>query len=250
MSESLTDFDSWPTQIASARIPANNNVRRMEVLVNPVLSATTAAQPGSPNERDVYIIPAGATGSNWGSFDEGDIAIFYEATWTAFAPYEGLRKFVSDEGEDWQYIGDSSGGWGPAGGGGGGAVSSVNGNTGAVTVQAPIGVACSDLTTDLTTGTKKGYFRAPYAMENLTFRSSLIDSSSSGLVTVDINKNGSTILSTKLSIDSGELTSTTAATPYVATSTTCADDDLYEIDIDAAGTDAKGLIVWFIGNAS
>lgn len=119
MSESLTDFDSWPTQIASARIPANNNVRRMEVLVNPVLSATTAAQPGSPNERDVYIIPAGATGSNWGSFDEGDIAIFYEATWTAFAPYEGLRKFVEDEGEDWQFVGDSSGGWGPAGGGGG-----------------------------------------------------------------------------------------------------------------------------------
>lgn len=127
-------------------------------------------------------------------------------------------------------------------------VASVNGDDGTVLVPTPFGIACSDLTTDLTTGTSKGYFRAPYAMENLTFRASLIDASSSGSVTVDINKNGSTILSTKLTIDASEKTSTTAATPYVATSTVCASDDEFTIDIDGAGTDAKGLIVWFIGN--
>lgn len=115
-------------------------------------------------------------------------------------------------------------------------------------VQVAFGVACSDMTTDLTTGTGKAYFRTPFALENLTFRSSLFDASSSGLVTVDINKNGSTILSTKLSIDATEKTSVTAATPYVATSTTAASDDEYTFDIDAAGTDAKGLIVWVIGN--
>lgn len=130
----------------------------------------------------------------------------------------------------------------------GGGVASVNGDVGAVLVPTPIGVACSDMTTDLTTGTGKGYFRAPFAMENLTFRATLFDASSSGAVTIDINKNGSTILSTKLTIDATEKTSTTAATPYVATSTTCADDDEYTIDIDGAGADAKGLIVWFIGN--
>lgn len=120
MSESLLVFDVWPGTIASARIPFNNNVRRMEVLVGPVISASTSAQPSSPSERDIYIIPSGATGSNWASFNEDDIVIFYENTWTAFAPFDGLRKFVEDEGEDWQYIGDSSGGWSPAGGGGGG----------------------------------------------------------------------------------------------------------------------------------
>lgn len=115
------------------------------------------------------------------------------------------------------------------------------------TIPLAIGIACSDLTTDLATGTNNGYFRAPFAMSGMTFRASLIDASSSGTVTVDINKNGSTILSTKLTIDATEKTSLTAATPYVATSTTCADDDEFTVDIDGAGTDAKGLIVWFKG---
>lgn len=132
--------------------------------------------------------------------------------------------------------------------GGGGAVTSVNGDTGVVLVPTPFGIACSDLTTDLTAGATKGYFRAPFAMENLTYRASLVDAASAGTVTVDINKNGATILSTKLTIDATEKTSVTAAIPYVATSTTCADDDEYTVDIDVAGTDAKGLIVWFIGN--
>lgn len=135
MSESLLDFDTWPSQIASASIPANNNARRAEVLAGSPISATTTAQPGSPAERDIYILPAAATGSQWDNFDEGDVVIFYENTWTAYAPYDGLRKFVQDEGQDWQFVGDSSGGWAPAGGGGGGAVSSVNGQTGTVVLE-------------------------------------------------------------------------------------------------------------------
>lgn len=117
MSIPLNDFDAWPEGIAAARIPANNNVRRLEALSGSAISASTTGQPVSPDERDIYIIPAGATGTNWATFDEGDVAIFYEATWTAYAPFDGLRKFVEDEGEDWQYIGDSSGGWAAAGGG-------------------------------------------------------------------------------------------------------------------------------------
>lgn len=110
------------------------------------------------------------------------------------------------------------------------------------------GVACSDMTTDLTTGTGKAYFRMPHAATDMTFRASLVDASSSGAVTVDINKNGSTILSTKLTIDATEKTSVTAAAAYVATSDSCSDDDEYIIDIDGHGADAKGLIVWFAGN--
>lgn len=120
MSESLVDFDTWPTGIASASIPANNNVRRMEILTGPVISATTTAEPGSPQERDIYIIPAGATGTSWATFDDDDIVIYYEATWTAFQPFNGLRKYVVDQGTDWQYIGDSVGSWAEAGSGGAG----------------------------------------------------------------------------------------------------------------------------------
>ena len=83
----------------------------------------------------------------------------------------------------------------------------------------------------------------PRAIQNLTVRASLLTASTSGAVTVDINKNGSTILSTKLTIDQDEKTSVTAATAAVLTSATAAADDEITIDIDGAGTGAKGLIV-------
>lgn len=130
MSDTFLDNETWPEGIAAARIPANNNSRRYEAFVGPAISATTAAQPGSPAELDIYIIPAAATGTQWAGFDEGDVAIYHEATWTAFVPFEGLRKFVIDEGEDWQFYGDSSGGWAPAAAAG--TVTSVNGSSGAV----------------------------------------------------------------------------------------------------------------------
>ena len=104
-------------------------------------------------------------------------------------------------------------------------------------------LSCSDLTTSITTGTSKAYFRMPRAIQNLTVRASLLTASTSGAVTVDINKNGSTILSTKLTIDQDEKTSVTAATAAVLTSATAAADDEITIDIDGAGTGAKGLIV-------
>lgn len=121
MSESFLDYQSWlEGAISGGRIPFNNNVRTQEAFNGPAISATTAAQPASPNERDIYILPASPTGTQWSGFAEGDVVIYYEETWTAYAPFDGLRKFVEEEGEDWQYIGSSSGGWAAAGGGGGG----------------------------------------------------------------------------------------------------------------------------------
>lgn len=108
-------------------------------------------------------------------------------------------------------------------------------------------IALSDLSTNLTTGTNMAYFRAPHDMTITAVRSSLLTASNSGLVTVDINKNGTTILSTKLSIDANEKTSVTAATAAVISDTSIADDDELTFDIDAAGTNAKGLVVTIIG---
>lgn len=110
-----------------------------------------------------------------------------------------------------------------------------------------IQMAVSDETTAITTGTAKLTFRMPHAMTLTEVRASLTASSSSGNPTVDINEGGSTILSTKLSIDSGELTSTTAATPAVISDASLADDAEITIDIDTAGTGAKGLKVALIG---
>lgn len=109
-------------------------------------------------------------------------------------------------------------------------------------------VAVGDETTDITTGTAKVTFRMPYAFTLTAVRASLADPSSSGVVTVDINEAGTTILSTKLTIDATEKTSTTAATPAVISDAALADDAEMTIDIDGAGTDAKGLKVVLIGH--
>lgn len=115
--------------------------------------------------------------------------------------------------------------------------------------QEVIGVALSDETTELTAATSVVTIRMPFAMTVTAVRASLSTASSSGLVTVDINESGSTILTTKLSIDANEKTSTTAATPAVigGAGPALADDAEITFDIDADGTGAKGLKVYMIG---
>ena len=102
--------------------------------------------------------------------------------------------------------------------------------------------AITDQVTVLTTGTAKFTTRFP-ACTVLAVRSSLKTASTSGLPTVDINEGGTTILSTKLTIDINVTTSTTAATPAVISDAAIADDAEITFDIDTAGTGAKGLIV-------
>jgi hypothetical protein len=114
-------------------------------------------------------------------------------------------------------------------------------------LPATIGIAVGDETSTITTGTAKTTFRMPHAMTLTAVRASLTTASSSGTPTVDINENGSTILSTKITIDANETTSTTAATPPVISDAALADDAEITIDIDVAGTGAKGLKVWLIG---
>lgn len=108
-------------------------------------------------------------------------------------------------------------------------------------------VALSDETTSITAGTAKATIRMPYAFTLTAVRASLTTASSSGVPTVDINENGSSILSTKLTIDASEKTSTTAATPAVISDASLADDAEITFDIDVAGTGAKGLKVTLIG---
>lgn len=116
-----------------------------------------------------------------------------------------------------------------------------------VALTETIAVAISDETTALTTGTAKVTFRMPYAFKVTSVKASLTTSSSSGTPTFDINEGGTTILSTKLTIDANELTSTTAATAAVISDTALAADAEMTIDIDTAGTGAKGAKVYIIG---
>lgn len=103
--------------------------------------------------------------------------------------------------------------------------------------------ALSDETTAITTGTAKLTWRAPFAFTVKDLRASLATVSSSGIPTVDINEAGTTIISTKLTIDANEKTSTTAAAAYVLSDSSIADDAEITFDIDVAGTGATGLKV-------
>ena len=101
-------------------------------------------------------------------------------------------------------------------------------------------VACSDETSDLTTGTAKATFRMPQAATITAVRASVTTAPAGSALTVDINESGSTILSTKLTIDAGEKTSTTAATAAVISDASIADDAEMTIDIDAIGSSTAG----------
>jgi len=111
-------------------------------------------------------------------------------------------------------------------------------------------IAASDEITPLTVGTNKAIFRMPYAFTLTAVRASLSAAgTTSGLTTIDIHESGTTILSTKITIDLTETTSVTAATPPVISDATLADDAQISIDIDAisgGGTEA-GLKVTLIG---
>jgi hypothetical protein len=112
-----------------------------------------------------------------------------------------------------------------------------------------IQLAASDETTALTAGTGKVTFRMPFAMTLTAVRASLTTAQASGTIfTVDINEGGTSVLSTKLTIDNTELTSTTAATPAVISDTALADDAEITIDIDQIGDGtATGLKITLIG---
>jgi hypothetical protein len=199
------------------------------LLQTSVISMALTAPPGGETDGDLYIPASPATGA-WAGLEKHVLRYVAAGNfWQSYAPGTRVRFVINEaDGNLHRYN------------------SVLNAWTIAQTflVMLPIG---NDLTTDITTGTGKAYFRAPYAFTVTEVRASLIDASSSGIVTVDINENGSTILSTKLSIDASENTSLTAATPPVISDSAIADDAVITIDIDNAGTDARGLIVTIKG---
>jgi hypothetical protein len=80
----------------------------------------------------------------------------------------------------------------------------------------------------------------PQAATITAVRASVTTAPVGSALTVDINESGSTILSTKLTIDAGEKTSTTAATAAVISDASIADDAEMTIDIDAIGSSTAG----------
>jgi hypothetical protein len=119
-------------------------------------------------------------------------------------------------------------------------------------LPAVIQAAASDEVTALTTGVGKVTFRMPYAMTLTGIRASLTTAQASGsLLTVDVNQNGTSILSTKLTFDNTEKTTTIAITAPVISTSALTDDAEITVDIDQIGTSgAAGLKITLIGTRS
>ena len=93
-------------------------------------------------------------------------------------------------------------------------------------------------------------YHIPYGFTLTDVKAGLtVAGTGAALVTVDIHEAGTTILSTKITIDASEKTSATAATPPVISDSSLAADSLIEIFVDLVDTNnlAAGLKVYLIG---
>ena len=118
-------------------------------------------------------------------------------------------------------------------------------------IPTEIMTAASDEVTAIVTATGVMQFRMPYAMTGTSVRVSLGSACATGTFTVDVNVGGVTVLSTKVTVDATEKTSTTAAIPAVLSVTAWADDAIVTIDVDNQGDGtATGLKITMIGTRS
>lgn len=115
-----------------------------------------------------------------------------------------------------------------------------------------IAIACSDETTALTTGAGKATFRMPYGFNLAYVRASVTTAPTGAVLTVNIKRNGATILSTKITIDAGEKSSFDAAVQPVLNTATLSDNDEISFDIDTVGSTVAGagLKVYLVGTPS
>ena len=60
------------------------------------VSYTTIAQPASPADGELYLLPAGKTGTNWAGAANHAIAHYHDGSWHFYTPAEGWIAWVRD----------------------------------------------------------------------------------------------------------------------------------------------------------
>ena len=214
------------------------------------LDASAGTYPGSPEQGDYYVVSMAGTVSGT-AYAIGDWAVYNGSSWDKIDNSDKVSSVAGKTGAVTLAVADIT----DAGDAASKNVGTASGEVAAGdhTHQNPtesIIVACSDESTELTSGAARTTFRMPYGFTLTGVRASLTTSSTSGAVQVDVNEGGTSVLSTVVSIDQGEKTSTTAATPPVISDSALVDDAEMTVDIDAAGTGAAGLKVALIGRRS
>lgn len=134
------------------------------------------------------------------------------------------------------------------GSGGGGGGSGVAGKGDAAPQLETFVIPLGDKTSAITTGTPTQDFLVPYAMTLTEVGSYLSTVQASGSAyTQDVKANGTSIMATKITVDNGERSSLTAATPPAISAPSLNKGDLLTFPIDAAGTGGKGPVTWVKG---
>lgn len=88
----------WPAGSTQPDLLYNDTIRLLDVLVaGGVLSRTTAAQPVTPTEGDVYILPSTPTGDDWAAWIQHDVVFFVEGVWNRWTPVGRPVFWVDDD---------------------------------------------------------------------------------------------------------------------------------------------------------
>jgi hypothetical protein len=196
--------------------------------------ATVGDLPGGATQGDVYLVE-----------DNDNFYVWDGSAWASLGTLAGPQGPAGADGAD------GADGVGVITGGTTGQVLAKASNTDydtewvTQTEQDTYIIACSDEATALTTGTNKARFRMPFAGTLTAVKASVNTAPVGSTLVVDINESGTSVLSTKLSIDASETTSATAAVPAVISDSALADDSIISIDIDqiGSGTAGEGLKV-------
>ncbi|KRA75060.1 ribonuclease III [Caulobacter sp. Root656] len=84
---------------AQKHITVNEALGRLDGLVQlAVQSRTVAAQPASPADGAMHILPTGATGAAWFDKAAGLLAHYVDGVWAALTPRAGWLAWIIDEG--------------------------------------------------------------------------------------------------------------------------------------------------------
>lgn len=92
---------------AQKHVTVNEAWLRLDALTQcAVASRVIQAQPPSPTDGEMYILPIGAIGDAWSTFTTGDIAYYRDGAWEAVAPSAGWSALVLDSGQRVQFDGE------------------------------------------------------------------------------------------------------------------------------------------------
>ena len=93
---------------AQKHVTLNQSLRRLDAIIQlSVVSATTAAEPASPVDGAVYIVPAGKSGTHCASFANWSLGYCRDGAWEQITPREGWLAFVGDADQLMHYNGSA-----------------------------------------------------------------------------------------------------------------------------------------------